>query len=385
MATFGSIQPARQLAGVIAPYQNVAVQSTLAEPASAVYVREGDTVRASQALAQLDTSDLQAQLQSDLATANSNHANTTHTVYQGSLNIQQGLSALRSSEAAVSQAQQTLTNDQHNLARDQNLLTQGYMSQQAVDAQATLVKNDQQALNTADANLATARSTVSANGSLSGPGLQSAAVQQSAAQEQVAQAQAQQVRVQIGKATIVSPIDGVVVNRNLNPGEYPGNRQIFTLQQVDPIYAVLHASSEEIARISDGAPATIAAADVNGNAKFYGHVAGVLNQINPGSTDFQVKVVLANPGRRLRPGMVVQGAVATLPIRGVRVPATAFTDDNHDAVMEIEPDDTVKTVRVSEVGTDGTTSVVAGIAAGTRLVSNGQMTLGDGEKVSLQP
>ncbi|HMF28978.1 MAG TPA: efflux RND transporter periplasmic adaptor subunit [Candidatus Cybelea sp.] len=385
MASFGSIQPARQLAGVIAPYQNVAVQSTLAEPASAVYVREGDTVHSGQLLAQLDTSDLQAQLQSDLATANSNRANTSHTAYQGSLNIQQGLSTLRSSEAALRQAQQTLINDQHNLSRDQNLLTQGYISQQAVDAQSTLVKNDQQALNTANANLATARSTVAANGSLSGPGLQSSAVQQSAAQEQVALAQAQQVRVQIGKGTIVSPIDGVVVNRNINPGEYPGNRQIFTLQQVEPIYAVLHASSESIARISNAAPATITAADVGGNAKFYGHVAGVLNQINPGSTDFQVKVLLANPGYRLRPGMVVQGTVATSPVRGVRVPVTAFTDDNHDAVMEIQPGDTVKTVRVSEVGSDGTTSVVAGIATGTRLVSNGQMSLGDGEKVSSGP
>ena len=80
-------------------------------------------------------------------------------------------------------------------------------------------------------------------------GLQSSAVQQSAAQEQVAISQADQVRVQIAKAAIVSPINGVVVNRNINPGEYPGNREIFTLQQVDPIYAVLHASSEEIARI----------------------------------------------------------------------------------------------------------------------------------------
>ncbi len=53
--------------------------------------------------------------------------------------------------------------------------------------------------------------------------------------------------MQIAKATITSPIDGVVVNRNINPGEYPGNREIFTLQQVDPIYAVLHASSEQVA------------------------------------------------------------------------------------------------------------------------------------------
>jgi len=50
VASFGSIEPARNLAGVIAPYQNVAIQSTLSEPANAVYVREGDTVRAGQLL-----------------------------------------------------------------------------------------------------------------------------------------------------------------------------------------------------------------------------------------------------------------------------------------------------------------------------------------------
>ena len=384
VTTFGSIEPARELAGVIAPYQNVAIQSSLSEPADAVYVKEGDVVRAGQLLAQLDTSDLQAQLQSDLATANSNHASTVHTVFQGSLTIQQGLDTLRNDEAAVRQAQQTLANDQTNLQRDQNLLAQGYVSQQAVDAQRTLVKNDEQAVNQANGNLASARSTVQANGTLGGQGLQSSAVEQSAAQEQVALAQAQQVRVQIAKAAIVSPIDGVVVNRNLNPGEYPGNRQLFTLQQVNPIYAVLHASSEEVARIVNGSPATITAADLTGNARFTGRVSGVLNQINPGSTDFQVKVVLANPAGRLRPGMVVQGAIDTLPLRGIRVPVTAFTDDNHDAVMVIEPDDTVKTVKVAEIGTDGTTSVVSGIESGTRLVANGQMSLGDGEKVSFR-
>ncbi len=384
IASYGTIQPAQHLAGIIAPYQNVAIQSTLSEPADTVYVREGDPVRAGQVLAQLDTSDLQAQMQSDLATANSNHANTTHTVYQGSLSIAQGQDTVRNDEAAVRQAQQTLTNDQTNLSRDQNLLAQGYVSQQSVDAQSTLVRNDQEALNSANANLASARSTVQANGTLSGQGLQAAAVQQSRAQEDVALAQAQQVRVQIGKATIVSPIDGVVVNRNLNPGEYPGNRELFTLQQVNPIYAVLHASSEQISGIAAGAPASVTAAETNGSGRFAGRVVGVLNEINPGSTDFQVKVQLANEQQRLRPGMVVQGQIATTPVRGVRVPTTAFTDDNHDAVMTVQSGNSIKTVKVAELGSDGTTSVVNGITGGTRVVSDGQTSVGDGEKVSFQ-
>lgn len=385
VATFGQVLPSRRLAGIVAPYQNVAVQSTLAEPADTVYVREGDRVRAGQLLAQLDTADLQAQAESDLATANSNHANTVHSVFQGSLTIAQGNDTVRTDEAAVHQAQQTLNNDTINLSRDHNLLTQGYISQQSVDAQETLVKNDEQALSTANANLASARSTVEANGSLSGQGLAASAVQQSQAQEKVAMAQAEQVRVQIAKAAIVSPIDGVVVNRNINPGEYPGNREIFTLQQVNPIYAVLHASSEEVSSIQNGTFATVTAPDLTGMQRFSGRVTGVLNQINPGSTDFQVKVLLQNQQERLRPGMVVQGTIAALPLTGVRVPTTAFTDDNHDAVMTVQQDGSVKTVKVAESGSDGSTSVVSGITAGTRVVSNGQISVGDGEKVSFQP
>ena len=190
--------------------------------------------------------------------------------------------------------------------------------------------------------------------------------------------------MQIDKARIVSPIDGVVVNRNLNDGEYPGNRQIFTLQQVDPIYAVLHGSGQQIAQIFPNATASLVVSDLHGPQRLIGHVVGVLNAIAPGSTDFQVKILVANPKRRLRPGMAVQGLIALPAMRGVRVPQTAFTDDNHDAILSIEPDGTVKTVKVSELGNDGTTSIVSGLTAGTRIVQNGQTSVGDGEKVSFR-
>jgi HlyD family secretion protein len=369
IATFGSIHPAETLAGIIAPYENVAVQSTLSEPADTVNVQEGDRVHKGEVLAQLDTADLRAQYQSDVATAQSNGANTTHNVYQGSLSIQQGVDALR-------QAQETLTNDQANLVRDQHLFNQGYVSQQTLQQQQTLVRNDQAAL-------AAARSTVAANGSLNGPGLQSSTVAQSRAQEQVALAQAQQVQVSIQKATIYSPIDGVVVNRNLNPGEYPGNRQLFTLQQMNPVYAILHASADQVARISNGAPASITVAGPE-SARVNGHVAGVLNQIVPGSTDFEVKVLLENPEFKLRSGMPVSALIALPSLAGVRVPETAFIDDNHDSILTVDPSGIAKTTKVAEVGSDGTTSVISGISAGTRVVSNGQVSVGDGERISYQ-
>ncbi|HUA10054.1 MAG TPA: efflux RND transporter periplasmic adaptor subunit [Candidatus Acidoferrales bacterium] len=369
IAQVGTVVPSSAMSGLIAPYQNVAIQSSLTEPADRVYVQEGDHVRKGEVLAQLDVADLEATLQSDLATAQSDAANTTHTVYSGSESITQG-------NQTLSSAQANLARDQKIAERDKQLLAQGYVSEQQYDADEATVRDDQAAVQSAQA-------TVQANGpSLNAPGLQQSAVAQAKAEEQVALAQANQIRVSIDKATIVSPIDGIVVNRNLNPGEYPGTREIFTVQQVAPVFAILRGSADQVAGIHDGAVATIQTDGATGSRKFTGTVVGVLNEIQPGSTQFEVKVVLANPGEVLRPGMAVSGGVQLPSVRGVIVPTTAFTDDNHDAVQIVQSDDTAKTMTVTEVASDGMHSVVTGIGAGARVISNGQASVGDGEKVS---
>src|SRR3984957_17529137 len=329
---FGSVRPAENLAGIVAPFENVAISTTLSEPADVVAVQEGDRVRPGQLLARLDTADLQAALAADEATAQSNGATTEHNVYQGQLSIAQGVDAVRSAQTAVRQAQTTLQRDTTDLGRYQQLLSKGYISDQQVSQQQATVKNDEQALRSAQASLESAQSTVQANGSLSGGGLESSSVAQSRATEQVSLAQAQQQRVMIDKATITSPIEGVVVNRNLNPGEYPGTRQIFTLQQVDPIYAILRGSGAQVANVSFGSTAKIVSSDL-GSTGLIGRVAGVLNQVNPGSTDFEIKVLLQNPDDKLRPGMAIEGNVALPPLHGIKVPATAFLDDNRNSIM----------------------------------------------------
>jgi multidrug efflux system membrane fusion protein len=206
-------------------------------------------------------------------------------------------------------------------------------------------------------------------------------VEQARATEQVDLAQAQQVRTSIAKATIVSPIDGVVVNRNLNVGEYPGTRQLFTLQQTDPIYAILRGSGSQIADLVEGAPSTIVSTDLH-DRHVTGTVAGILNEINPGSTDFVVKVVLKNPGGELRPGMAVQGRIALPSVHGTQIPETAFTDDGHRSVMIVGSDGTVKTQNVSENGDDGKVAIVTGLSNGTRVITDGQSGVGNGEKVA---
>ncbi len=116
-------------------------------------------------------------------------------------------------------------------------------------------------------------------------------------------------------------------------------------------------------------------------------MVAVLGQVAPGSTNFTVKVVVANPDEKLQSGLPVT-ATTTLPsVSGVGIPTTAFLDETHTTVMTGSDDQLVdviaKTVHVRpNSAPDGTTSIVTGLKAGDKVVTNGQLGISDGQSLS---
>jgi len=378
-ASTASVSPKVEIAGILAPYQNVSISSSLNEPTDVVNVIQGDYVHRGQVLAVLDTSDLHATYQADLRAADSADARATQTKYQAQLNLGQGNNQVTSSRAALVQAQASLRQAEADLARDEALYKSGYISEQQAQQQETLVHTDQQQVNGAAAALQTAILNAKVNGT-NAEGLQAANVASAIADAQSAHSQADQVAAQIARATIVSPVDGLVVNRNLNPGEYPGSRTIFTVQQLNPVYAELNASSSNIFSITHGAPVSVAVAGV-ADASYEGHVSAVLGQVQPGSTNFTVEVIVPNPTERLQSGMAVTGTITLPTVKGIAIPTAAFLDDSHTSVMIVDADGTAKQQNVKERGSDGTRSIVTGLSVGTKLVSNGQLGVAAGDQI----
>ena len=378
-----TLRPAIALSGIIAPLENVAISNSLNEPALAVDVNSGDSVRAGAVLAQLDTSDLQANLVAAQRTVAQDQARAVQTRFQGQMSVGQGGDQLRSAGAAVDQARQKFALDQLNLTRDRRLVAQGYIAQQTVDQQATTVAGDQAAVQSALAALQTAQTTVNLNGNASvSSGLQGANYAAALAAVASARAQAAQIAVQIAKGTIVAPLSGVVVNRNINPGEYPGTRTIFTLQQIDNVYANFSAGSAQVFNIREGSTVQLRGTEIGANT-YPGRVTAVLNQVNPGSTNFTVQVRVPNPAHRLHPGMVVSGTVRLPSARGVAIPVTAFLDDTHSSVMTVE-NGVAKTAHVKEKVSDNTHSIVIGLQPGETLIANGQVGIMDGQRVAVR-
>jgi multidrug efflux pump subunit AcrA (membrane-fusion protein) len=361
-----TVKPTAQIAGIIAPYQNVSISSSLSEPTDAVNVIQGDHVHKGEVLAVLDTTDLVANYNADERNAASADAKAVQTRYQAQLNLGQGNYNVSAALAAMNNAK--LVYDQDNV-----LYKSGYVSESTLEAAHAGYVQDQQTYNTAVLN-----AQVNGNNT---QGLQAATVASAIADAQSAHAQADQVEASIVKATIVSPVDGVVVNRNLNPGEYPGSRTIFTVQQLDPVYAELNASSSNVFTMQRGALVQLAVAGVPNAANYQGRVSAVLGQVQPGSTNFTVEVIAANPGDRLQSGMAVTGTINLPDVSGTGIPTAAFLDDSHTTIMIVDENGDAKQQTVRELGSDGKTSIVTGIANGTKLVSNGQLGITAGEQV----
>lgn len=358
--------PAITLSGMIAPYQNVSISSALQEPADAVYVHEGDYVHQGQVLAQLDTADLRANYNAAVRSADEALSKVAQTRDQGVLNIQEGNANLAAAKAQLSQAQQKMNLSRVTMQRDETLYTQGYLSHQVLDNDTTQYRSDEQAVDSARAALTNAIATVSVNGD-SSRGLQQENVTSSRAAEASARAQADQIAVQIAKATIRAPVDGVVINRNLNVGQYPGNSQIFVVQEISTVYAMLNASSDQVFRVRPGSPAQVSLVNLRSNG-MHGVVEAVLGQAQPGGTNFIVKVRLVNPQRALQSGMLVSARIALPPVSGPMIPTSAFIDATHNAVRAAQHDGTTRLVSVRELASDGAHSIVQGVGQGARVV-----------------
>ena len=375
----GTVTPTLQIAGVIVPYRQIGVAADLTEPLLEINVQEGDYVHAGQVLARLLVDDLEAQLASAEHILAENKARYFQIAYQVRATNALDQSAIASARAVLHQDEVNLAGAALDLSRYETLVKQGYLAQQTADEQRTTVASDQSAVVAARAALNQAIANAQANGVGTNAGVQ---LQELAADREAvnsAEAGVVQLKRQIARAVIVAPAEGIIDAVNANPGEYPTQRQLFTIEQNATVYAVLPASTLQVTDVRQGARATVTVP--NRPERLTGRVVAVLDQVSPGTTNFTVKVQVSNHNRRLHAGMPAVGSVDLPSVSGVKVPLTAFVDDTHRSVYAVT-DGTVHTLDVSYVSGDGTNAIVRGLRPGTEIVKNVESsTVGDGDTV----
>lgn len=344
--------------GQIDPKVKVNISAHIVGKIEKLYFNEGDTVRRGQKLVELEKPLYVAQVDRLRAEVASRR-----------VEVQRARAALRTAEASYQRAQ--------------NLSRQGIQAQELFDQAQLGYQNAQAALAAADQGV------------------------------HQAEAGLRQAAEDLSRTTIVSPLDGKVVQLNAREGEVvvtgtmnnPGS-VIAVIADLSQILAEAEVGETEVVGVRIQQPAKIKV-DAIADHEYKGHVveigssAAVRQGAGSGIRYFKVKVAIDDADDRLRPGMTSQVSIVTdrapnaltVPIQAVveRVPGAKADEGDDDKPKKkyvfLARDGKAKQVEVT-TGISDTTHVAltSGVAPGDPVITGPFRTLtklSDGDAVTV--
>ncbi|HEY1942523.1 MAG TPA: efflux RND transporter periplasmic adaptor subunit [Roseiarcus sp.] len=268
-------------------------------------------------------------------------------------------------EAALALAQAQLAKDtalhqqaQADLARFETLNKQDSIARQQVEDQVFLVAQDKAAMDSDQANIDTAK-------------------------------------LNIAYCHIVSPINGRIGLRLVDPGNYvqPSDASgLVVITEIDPISVVFSTPEDNLpaitARLNSGATLAATAFDrANVKQIATGTLTTFDNQVDVTTGTFKLRATFANPNGVLFPNQFVNVRLLVDTISGAVLAPNAAVQlgANGSFVYVVNENSTVSVRQVTTGPSDAQNTVIAsGLAVGENVVIDGVDRLRDGAKVSVR-
>jgi HlyD family secretion protein len=207
------------------------------------------------------------------------------------------------------------------------------------------------------------------------------------ARVRVAEAQLRELQARNARLNIVAPVSGLVLTRNVEPGQTigAGGQPVFTIAQGGEMELLARLGEEDLAAVSVGTQATVT--PVGLDRSFTGQVWQIEPTIDAQTRQGTARVALAYaPG--LRPGGFASAEMRSGTVVAPMLPESAIlSDDKGSYVYIVGKDDKVerRAVRTGIV-TDRGITIAQGLNGTERVVlrAGGFLSPGDRIKPSLQ-
>lgn len=197
-------------------------------------------------------------------------------------------------------------------------------------------------------------------------------------------------RTQLSYATVRAPIDGVAGAVLAQPGNIAkaNDTSLVVINQIQPIYATFSVPESQLrdvrASLDNGAPVTARAPGVGAKAvERRGELAFIDNAVDPATGTIQLKARFPNKDEALTPGQFVEVSLMLRTLNdALTIPAEAVqTGPEGSFVYVARPDRTVEVRKVRTLSVGEPRLVVEqGLAAGERVVTDGQLRLVPGAR-----
>jgi HlyD family secretion protein len=286
----GAITRTVSASGVLEPLVTVDVGSQISGLVRAVHVDFNDQVRRGQVLAEIDPQTFESR------------------VAQGQAEIEAGSAALTTTQAGVREAQARLEVARADYNRKRKLVEQNIYAPSVLEQAEATYKQAQASVASAQAQVAQQRARIGQS-----------------------QAALRAQQVDLRRTTITSPIDGVVVDRQVEPGQtVAASLQAPVLfkiaQDLSKVEVKISVDEADIGQVSEGQRVRFTV-DAFPDDNFTGVVTQVRKQpvTESNVTAYVVMAEAENPQGRLLPGMTANADIVLEERRGVmKVPAAAL-------------------------------------------------------------
>ena len=367
--TVGPISEEIAADAILAPVAAAALSPRISAPIKAEYVQRGAHVRRGQLLVALEDRDLKASaLDSSgaVTSAQANYTATTQTVIP---------EEVKKAELDTTQLKAALDVASRTARERQALYRQGALSGREADAAYAAEVQAQATYDAARQHAALLVQTTRITDR------QSAQGQLTSAQGKLENAQAQ-----VSLAALRSPIDGVVTDRPLFPGETAAaGTPVITVMDTSSLLAKLHLAQASAQKLHIGDPAKIMVPGMDDPVQ--ADVSFISPALDAGSTTVEVWLKLPNSDGRFKVGTPVHAVMqGTTVARALQLPAGAIVpaDDGTTNVLLVQADGTTKKQPVKVgIRTADAVQILSGVSGSDSVVTQGGYGLDNGTRVTV--
>ncbi len=200
----------------------------------------------------------------------------------------------------------------------------------------------------------------------------------------VARAGLQSIRVRLDKTELRAPFAGILGLRTVSTGEYvSAGQRLAALAQIDPIKLDVQVPERFLARLSEGQPVQ-AQIDALSARVIRGEIIAIDPVVDPVSRTVAVRASFANPEAELKPGMFARvGIELSRNDQGLWIPEQALVPGVKDTIVyRVVDGRAVATPVTTGLRQPGKVQVTSGLSTADRVISAGQIKIGDGSPVS---